>query len=152
MSAQHGSFTIERRLEFPPAKVFQAWADPGAKERWFAPPPEVKTDRREQNFRVGGRDRLKSSWPDGRVSEFSAEYWDIVANERIVYAYEMHLNGKKISVSLATVQFLAEGKATRMIVTEQGVFLDGYDDSGSRERGTNQLMDQLAASLREAVQ
>ena len=149
MSTVHGQFTIERKLDFPPSKVFQAWADPKAKARWFAPPPEVKTDNREQNFRVGGRDRLKGSWPTGMISEFSAEYWDIVPNERIVYVYEMHLNGKKISVSLATVQFAADGKGTRMIVTEQGAFLDGYDDAGSRERGTNVLMDQLAASLKD---
>jgi hypothetical protein len=35
-----------------------------------------------------------------------------------------------------------------MRVTEQGVFLDGYDDAGSRERGTNFLMDAFEASLR----
>lgn len=145
-SAQHGSFTIERKLDYPPAKVFGAWADPKAKERWFAAPAE--STNRKQDFRVGGRDSLKTSWPNGMVSEFSAEYWDIVPNERIVYVYEMHLNEKKISVSLATVQFLAEGKGTRMIVTEQGVFVDGYDDAGSRERGTNTLLDQLEMSLK----
>jgi len=150
-NAAHAVFTIERKLDFPPSKVFQAWADPKAKERWFAPPSDVKTESREQNFRVGGRDRLKGSWPSGMVSEFSAEYWDIVPNERIVYVYEMHLNGKKISVSLATIQFAADGKGTRMTVTEQGAFLDGYDDAGARERGTNGLMNQLEASLREAV-
>ena len=36
---------------------------------------------------------------------------------------------------------------TRMSVTEQGAFLDGYDDAGSRERGTGSLMDPLARSL-----
>jgi len=30
----------------------------------------------------------------------------------------------------------------------KGVFLDGYDDAGSRERGTKALMDALEASLR----
>jgi len=34
-----------------------------------------------------------------------------------------------------------------MTVTEQGAFLDGYDDAGSRERGTGALMDALAKSL-----
>lgn len=145
-SAQHGTFTIERDLDFPVAKVFSAWTDPEAKKRWFAA-HECKEDIREHDFRVGGRDRLKATWPNGRVSDFSAEYWDIIPNERIVYVYEMHIDGKKISVSLATIQFKAQGKGTKMIVTEQGVFLDGYDDSGSRERGTNGLMDQLAASL-----
>jgi hypothetical protein len=34
-----------------------------------------------------------------------------------------------------------------MIVTEQGAFLDGYDDAGSRQRGTASLMDRFAAAL-----
>ncbi len=34
------------------------------------------------------------------------------------------------------------------MVTEQGAFLDGYDDAGSREQGTGFLLDRLGASLR----
>lgn len=59
----------------------------------------------------------------------------------------MHINGKMISVSLATVQFLKAGNGTRLIVTEQGSFLDGYDDAGAREHGTGILLDQLGKSL-----
>jgi hypothetical protein len=33
-------------------------------------------------------------------------------------------------------------------MTEQGAFLDGYDDSGSREHGSNFLLDALGKSLR----
>jgi hypothetical protein len=33
------------------------------------------------------------------------------------------------------------------VVSEQGAFLDGYDDAGSRERGTGFLLDRLGASL-----
>ena len=148
-TAQHAIFTIERKLDHPIAKVYAAWADPAAKQRWFNAPVELKDVIREQNFRIGGRDRFKGTWPDGRTTDFSAQYWDIAPNARIVYVYEMHLDGKKISVSLATVEFEPQGAGTRMIVTEQGAFLDGYDDAGSRERGTNDLMDRLAASLKE---
>jgi uncharacterized protein YndB with AHSA1/START domain len=34
----HGTFTIERDLPHPPARVFAAWADPKAKAAWFAAP------------------------------------------------------------------------------------------------------------------
>ncbi|MGA7198156.1 hypothetical protein [Roseiarcus sp.] len=69
-------------------------------------------------------------------------------NERIVYAYEMHLDGRKISVSLVTMQIkpAGPGRAT-LKVTEQGAFLDGYDDAGSRESGTGFLLEKLGASL-----
>lgn len=146
-SVQHATFTIERAYDAPLALVFRAWADKDAKARWFAAPVDWKDVVREQDFRVGGRDRLKGTWPDGHVSDFTAQYWDIVPEQRIVYVYEMHIDGVKISVSLATVQFRKAGKGSGLIVTEQGAFLDGYDDSGSRERGTGTLLDGLGRSL-----
>jgi hypothetical protein len=33
-------------------------------------------------------------------------------------------------------------------MTEQGAFLDGYDDAGSREHGSNLLLDALSNSLK----
>ena len=59
----------------------------------------------------------------------------------------MHLNERKISVSLATIELKGEPGKTTLRLTEQGAFLDGYDDVGSRERGTGYLLDALAASL-----
>jgi hypothetical protein len=59
----------------------------------------------------------------------------------------MHLDERKISVSVATVQLKSDGKRTRLMVTEQGAFLDGYDDAGSRERGTGELLDALGRAL-----
>jgi hypothetical protein len=61
----------------------------------------------------------------------------------------MHLDERKISVSLATFELKAEGEGTRLVVTENGAFLDGYDDAGARERGTNVLVDALGRSLLE---
>ena len=62
----------------------------------------------------------------------------------------MRLDGKLISVSLATVTFQPEGTGTKMTLTEHGVFLDGYQDNCSREHGTNALMDRLGAFLEGA--
>ncbi len=67
--------------------------------------------------------------------------------ERIVYAYAMHLDDRRISVSLATVEFKAKGKRTTLVFTERGAFLDGYDDVGGREHGTRIGLDNLAAAL-----
>ncbi len=147
-AVEHGHFTIERVFDAPVPLVFRAWADKAAKARWFAGPDGWKEEIREQDFRVGGHDRLKGVHPNGMTSDFRAEYRDIVPDERIIYVYDMHVNGRKISVSLATVTFRPAPGGTRMTVTEQGCYLDGYDDAGSRERGTNLLMDRLGASLR----
>ena len=39
------------------------------------------------------------------MHRFDSLYYDIVPDERIVYSYEMHLDDKRISVSLATIEF-----------------------------------------------
>jgi hypothetical protein len=59
----------------------------------------------------------------------------------------MHLDQSRISVSLTTVELVAEAEGTKLTFTEQGVFLDGFDDAGGREHGTRELLDQLGASL-----
>ena len=101
------------------------------------------------DVRVGGSERLKGRWQGGMVSTFDASYHDVIENERLVYSYVMHLNEKKISVSLATIQLTAESGRTTLSITEQGAFLDGYDDAGSREHGTGHLLDRLGRSLQD---
>jgi uncharacterized protein YndB with AHSA1/START domain len=99
------------------------------------------------DVRPGGREHLKGRWKSGMVSTFDAIYFDVVANARLVYCYEMRLDDRKISVSLATIELTQAGEGTRLVVTEQGVFLDGYDDAGGREHGAGLLLDRLGASL-----
>lgn len=148
-TATHSTFVIERHLDAKPERVWRAWSDPAAKSLWFGGPSEIWTKLEwTMDFRVGGHDRASGDFKNGPQSRFDSTYFDIIPNERIVYAYEMHLDDKKISVSLATIELTAEGGGTRLVVTEQGAFLDGYDDAGSREQGTKQLMDRLEASLR----
>ena len=151
-SAVHGSFTIVRELPHAPGRVYAAWSEPKAKAAWFSGPSGQWTPlEREMDFRVGGRERAKGRWTaSGVVTDFQAHYLDIVPLRRIVYAYNMHLDDKKISVSLATIELEASATGTRMKVTEQGAFLDGYD-AGSREHGTGALMDALAKSLERAT-
>ncbi len=152
--AQHGSFVIDRLIDAPPDRVYAAFATAEGKARWFTG-PKAKVLARDFDFRVGGRDRLYCQWPQGahqgrpavRTSDFRAEYWDIVPGQRIVYAYEMYLDESRISVSLATVEFRPQDGRTRLVITEQGVFLGDYRDEGARERGTNDLMDRLVGSL-----
>jgi len=146
-SSHHVTFVIERRYAASPARVFAAWADPAVKAGWFNGPSSWLTDGYVLDFRVGGREHLRTGAPGGKVHQYDCCYQDIVPEARIVYSYDMHIGDTRISVSLATVEFQADGAGTLMKFTEQAVFLDGYDDSGSRERGTNELLSKLAAQL-----
>lgn len=144
----HAAFHLERVYDAPVGRVWQALTDEAAKQKWFGGAPgRWELLERQMDVRVGGRERLKGRWESGVVSTFEATYHDVIPNVRLVYSYEMHLDDKKISVSLATLQLQpADGKTTLM-VTEQGAFLDGYDDAGFREQGTGHLLDALGAAL-----
>ncbi|THD77752.1 MAG: polyketide cyclase [Phenylobacterium sp.] len=150
-SITHGTFSLERTYDVPRERVFAAFATFEGKSAWFGGGDGYTLVERTFDFREGGTERATGRWENGTVSQFDARYFDIVPGERIVYAYEMRIDGTKISVSLATIEFKAAGSGTSLMLTETGAFLDGYDDAGSREHGTNFLMDRMGASLTRAL-
>jgi uncharacterized protein YndB with AHSA1/START domain len=143
----HETFVIERIYDVPVAQTFRAWADPVLKARWFAGSAEALGAGYELDFRVGGREVNRGGPPGGPVYTYEAEFRDIVPERRIVYTNEMYADETRISVSVATVQFGSHEAATQLVLTEQGVFLDGHDTVAQREEGTRSLLDSLAAIL-----
>lgn len=147
MTVEHATFTLERTYDAPPAKVFAAWSTPEAKARWFVGQDEWVSKPLEQDFRVGGEERVSGGQPGGKEFHYAARYQDIVPDERIVTTYEMHMEDTRISVSVATVEFEPAGRGTRLVYTESGAFLDGHDKVQHREQGTVELLDKLARVL-----
>jgi uncharacterized protein YndB with AHSA1/START domain len=143
-SIAHGVFTVERTYKSAPAKVYQAWADPELKRQWFGS-PEPGNMKHSFDFRVGGSEHSEGKGPDGGDYTFDVRYYDIVPDNRIVYAYDMELNGARISVSVATVEFQPSGTGTHLVITEHGAFLDGLDTNDQRRTGTEWIADQLGA-------
>jgi uncharacterized protein YndB with AHSA1/START domain len=149
-SVVHATFDLKRTYDAPIPRVWRALTDEAAKQKWFGGAPgRWELLERRMDVRVGGRERLKGRWEGGVVSTFDAIYHDVVPHQRLIYSYEMFMDDKKISTSLATMQLKSEGEKTVLMVTEQGAFLDGYDDAGSRERGTGYLLDALGTFLAE---
>jgi uncharacterized protein YndB with AHSA1/START domain len=146
-STVHDTFVIDRTFAFKRDFVYAAWTSAEAKSRWFVGPSGWELQLRELDFRVGGHERLKGGRPNGTTSLFDARYYEIVPNERIVYVYEMHTNDVRTSVSLATIEFKEREQGTGLVITEQGVFLDGHDDARRREEGTQVLIGQLEQAL-----
>jgi uncharacterized protein YndB with AHSA1/START domain len=146
-AAVRGAFSLERTFKATPAQVFKAFVDESAKSRWFSGGDDHTVVERRMDVRPGGRELAIGRWKTGVTTRFDAFYFDVVPDRRPVYAYEMHLDARKISVSLACVEIEPHPAGVRLKVAEQAVFLDGYEDGGAREHGTNALMDRLVASL-----
>jgi len=142
----HATFTLERSYPAPPARVFAAWADPAAKARWFAPGPGAG---HQLDFRVGGREVVTGGPEGGPLMTFETLYRDIVPEQRIVYTSTLSAGADLMTVSLTTVEFTpGEGGGTRLVLTEQGAFLDGQEQPAWREQGTADQLEALAAELK----
>jgi uncharacterized protein YndB with AHSA1/START domain len=90
-SVEHVTFVLERTYDASPDRVFAAWSDPEAKARWF----DGSDGEFELDFRVGGWERGRGMLPHGREYTFRALYQDIVPGRRIVYTYDMLLDGTR---------------------------------------------------------
>ena len=123
----HATFCVERVYDAPPARVFHAFTDLDARMRWF-----FKTDSWSLHDHSGGElgvgktesSRFSPPGVDVIITNDSI-YLDVVPGERVIFAYAMTLAGAPLSSSLSTAEFKPEGKGTRLIFTEQGVYLDG---------------------------
>ena len=146
-SVVHSTFSIERTYDASPERVFAAFAQLESKRKWFSGPDEWVTGKRELDFRVGGREVLSGGPKGGPAHTFDARYFDIIPNQRIIYAYDMYVGEQKLSVSLATIVLEPRGNGTRLTMTEQGAYLDGVENGSEREAGTKQLLDKLGQSL-----
>jgi uncharacterized protein YndB with AHSA1/START domain len=143
-SAVHATFTLERTYGASPRDVFAAWADPVAKARWFSGP---ESDY-QLDFRVGGRE-VTTGNNNGTRMTFESFYRDIVPDERIVYTSTLSADEVLSTVSLTTVELTPSGDGTRLVLTEQGAFLDGLEQPSWREQGTGDWLDALGTDLKD---
>ena len=148
-SVTHATFQLERTYAAPTAKVWAAFSDAETKQEWFHGPPEWGPDDHAMDFRVGGKETSAGGPPGEASHRFDAQYYDIVDEARIVFAYDMYVGDNKLSTSLTTIEFNGEGDKTRLVFTEQGAFYGegGPADAKSREEGTLGLLEQVAEAV-----
>jgi uncharacterized protein YndB with AHSA1/START domain len=138
----HATFTLERTYPAPPSRVFEAWATPEVKRRWFAGgDPDYELD-----FRPGGIER-NAGVHDGKRMTWESLYREIVPSERIVYTSVLAEDGEVMTVSLTTVELEASPEGTRLVLVEAGAYLDGREQPAWREDGTGDWLDALGRDL-----
>jgi uncharacterized protein YndB with AHSA1/START domain len=143
MSIRQHDFTIERRFRQSPEQAFQAFADPDLRQRWFRVPDGWTDTEWSLDFRVGGGEVNAGRDHQGNHHLFRSRFHDIVDGERIVFAYDMLLDGRLTSVSLTTVELRPDDAAGTHLI----FILGGVEDPGEREHGTGVLLDGLEAFL-----
>jgi uncharacterized protein YndB with AHSA1/START domain len=146
-SQAHATFVIERTYEATIDAVWHALSDNDQRDQWFGGGAEFDVSEGSHDFRVGGHGIEDGQWKGGPTSRFFSTYTDIVDRYRIVFTYDMWVDGQHISTSLTTIVVEPDAESTRLTFTEQAVHLDGLDSAEGREEGTRGLLDQLEAFL-----
>ncbi|WP_257388385.1 SRPBCC family protein [Tahibacter caeni] len=144
----HAQFTVQRVLAAPPARVFAAWTDAAARQRWFVRAGDWLQAEQTHDFRIGGCEHGRYCRGAGEpVYDVETRYLDIVAERRVVSSSTLARDGLRIFAALLTVELQAERGGTRLCLTEQGAFLDRQDSSPAREQGWQALLDALQREL-----
>jgi uncharacterized protein YndB with AHSA1/START domain len=151
-TAVHATSVIERAYPAPPERVFAAFSDPAKKRRWFAEGDTHTVDAYELELRVGGSERIVSTFGPGTpiagtTLTFESRYLDVVPDRRIVFAQTLDRGTRRISAALVTIELLRSGGGTELVCTHQGTFFEGADGPRMREGGWRTLFERLAAEL-----
>jgi len=115
------ALTLKRRLNAPPAKVYEAWTGPKKIIHWFGPGSTVDGSvRSEMDVRVGGRFRISLDTDDNAHHEVSGVYREVVTNEKLSFSWAWHSTPER--ESLVTVTLTADGDGTMLTLHHEQFF------------------------------
>jgi uncharacterized protein YndB with AHSA1/START domain len=148
-NVMHATTVVEHRYDALPSTVFDAFADATKRRQWDLPgDDDWELTELEQDFKVGGRESSRFG-PKGNAKYWSSgTYLDIVPNSRIVSAGTMHAGTVPSSSTLCTVEFLADGGGTKVVLTDQSAFYEGRETPSDRRSGWGEILERLAVYMR----
>lgn len=143
---RHATIVKEQPLPVVAARAFLAWSSPEERRLWDVPGDGWIIADFEMEFRVGGREYSRFGPPERADNIASGWFLDIVEGERIVSAGTMHKGETRVSSTLCTVEFWAEGAGSRVRVTDQSAFY-GPETEADRRSGWGEILSHLHSYL-----
>ena len=112
-------FRVRRVIPAPPEAVFRAWTEPDRIRRWSCPPGGTILES-QVDLEAGGVYRLVIEAKEGTVHTAFGTYGEIDRPNRLVYTWDWEEAENAIGETLITVEFLADGASTEVVVTHEG--------------------------------
>ena len=144
MTIAHATIVMERTYDASPARVFNAWADAEARQRWSAPADNIRIVYEEANFHEGGRDILRCIEPGNEDYVAVVNYIDIKRDQRILFVEDIKHGKTRVSAALIGVELTPKGGATDLLLTMQIASFDGANMEQGYQFGWNAALDNLA--------
>jgi uncharacterized protein YndB with AHSA1/START domain len=113
---QNTTLQLRRLIPAPRERVFHAWTDREALQRWFRPMgEEVVVSRLE--VEVGGGFCFDAKQPDGLRTVICGTYVEISFPERLIFTWHSRVTDD--SETLVTIEFVERGASTEIILTHE---------------------------------
>ena len=110
---------LRRKLNAPPARVYEAWTDAAQLMQWFGP-ENVTMAQAECDCRVGGHFRAVMIEDNGERHEVSGTYKEVVRHEKLVFSWAWVTTPER--VSQVTVRFKEEDGGTLLTLIHEQLF------------------------------
>ncbi len=132
---------LKRTYDAPVARVWRAWSDADELARWYVASSDHVVHFAHADVRVGGQYRVGFAPPGETPYIEKGTYLEIVPLQKLVFEESVSLNGAVLFTQVTSVEFIALGERTQLVITGAGV------DSWRTGEGWTPAMESLAQHL-----
>ncbi|WP_136659430.1 SRPBCC domain-containing protein [Nitratireductor sp. XY-223] len=149
MRSVHETIAIERSFAAAPDRLFAAFADPRARERWSAPNADVEIRILQSDLRTGGSETARCGPAGGPLNwEMRVAYHLVEPPSVISFSEELWDGEQLLTVALITFDIAgAENGGSLLRLTDQVTSFAGEDALQGHRDGYAAALQNLAASL-----
>jgi uncharacterized protein YndB with AHSA1/START domain len=144
----HATLVFEREIAVSPKAVFAALADPAARAQWGTPSDTTAIIYNTADFREGGQDLFRCGPKTNPNIHGVTHYLDIVPDRRVISSETLVVDGRRLCVSLTTLELTPDGNRTKLKNTTQLASFIGDDMVKGFATGTNASLDGLVRYFR----
>jgi len=137
-----GTIVEEITIDAPAGRVFDAFADPAERVKWWsAPDGRFRTTHMESDLRRGGKWSMGGVRPDGSAFTVKGEYRAVERPALLAFTWLPDWQGDGTE-SLVQVEFMEANGSTRVRLTHSGL---ATDSSRTSHRGWPEILSRLQA-------
>ncbi len=135
---------LERIINAPRVRVYEAWTDPKQMAQWFAPKP-FQLIVNKMDFRAGGRFDMAMHGPDGNDFPFTGTYREIIPPSRLVWTGEFSPDMPDQMTTIVT--FEEQGQKTKLTARQTFHVMTPMIEQATEgaKQGWTMTLDQLEA-------
>jgi uncharacterized protein YndB with AHSA1/START domain len=135
------SLTLQRRINAPVQRVYEAWLDPATLTRFMANCKGMSLAAAETDPRVGGRFLLAMNTSNG-VVDHRGTYLELVPHSRIAFTWESRFC--TVEGSRVTLDLVPDGDGTLLTLTH--VRFETESNRDGHSGGWTTILDGLVAT------